>query len=155
MVVQAESAAEHVRKAQLQLPDCTALLTFEAALFSRRWSARELARLEDHSTAAPVVDGLRECLGFLDRIVNNDAPTPAALAQLKFQNMVCAAGKACPDEAIRWMQCIQSASSQGGIPAANALCRRERRRVERCAQRQASMLVSAALLRESAAGGPD
>lgn len=143
-------------KPQLQLPDCTALLTFEAALYSRLWNAREIDRLEENSTSAPVVDGLRECLGLLDRVVNNDAPTPAALSQLKFQNLVCIAGKACPDEAIKWMQCLQSASSRGGVPAANALCVRQRRRLERCVQRQASMLVSAALLREGiAAGGID
>ena len=142
-------------KANLQLPDCTARLQFEAALFSRRWSARELARLEENAPAVPLVEGMRECLGFLDRIVSGDAPNPAALAQLKMSNMLCVAGKACPDESIRWMQCIQAASSRGGVPAANALCARERRRLERCAQRQASMLVSAALLRDAIAGAPD
>jgi hypothetical protein len=134
---------------QMKLPDCTSLLTFEAALYQQRWSKRELARLEENTEASPVVDGVRECLGFLNRIVENDARTPQALAQLKFQNMVCVASKACPEEALRWISCIQSASRRGGIPAANALCDDHSRRLERCTHKQASLLVSAALLKDA------
>mmetsp|Transcript_13352 Transcript_13352/g.34248 ORF Transcript_13352/g.34248 Transcript_13352/m.34248 type:complete len:144 (-) Transcript_13352:243-674(-) len=140
---------------QLKVPDCTSLLAFQAALFSNRWTAREIARLEENSATGTLLDGCRECLGFLDRIIHADTRDPGKTQQLKFQHMFCVAGKVCPDEAIKWMQCIQMASSRGGASAANTTCAPEKRRLEKCTQRAASLLVTAAMLREGGGGRSD
>lgn len=133
---------------QLRLPDCSALLTFEAALYAGRWEARELSGLEENRVSAPMVDGVRECLPFLDRLATGEYASRADQAKLKFANLVCVASKACPDETIRWYQCVQSAAGGGsGVRGANVGCSTARKRLERCSQRASSMLVSAALLR--------
>mmetsp|Transcript_10169 Transcript_10169/g.26394 ORF Transcript_10169/g.26394 Transcript_10169/m.26394 type:complete len:142 (-) Transcript_10169:435-860(-) len=132
---------------ELRLPDCSALLSFEAALYAGRWEARELAGLEENRASAPLVDGVRECLPFLDRLATGENKR-ADQAKLKFANLVCVASKACPDETIRWYQCVQSAASTGaGVRGANVGCMNARKRLERCTQRASSLLVSAALLR--------
>mmetsp|Transcript_21029 Transcript_21029/g.56608 ORF Transcript_21029/g.56608 Transcript_21029/m.56608 type:complete len:145 (+) Transcript_21029:59-493(+) len=138
---------------QLKLPDCTALLTFEMALFTQRWSVRELEGLEQNPASAHLVEGIRECLPFLRRLQTGEAATPTEQANTKFGNMLCVGSKACPEEAARWYQCVQLAAARGGLPAANVECSPELKRLEKCGQRQASLLVSAALLRDDQLSG--
>lgn len=131
------------------------MLALEASLHSSTrggWTARELEAVESSPDTAPLLQGLRECLPYFDRVVRKDAPSNAELSKVKFTNFICVASKVCPDEAIRWYKCVQGVSARRGTGAANFHCSRERRRVERCTERVVSLMVSTAIVRDKSMG---
>ena len=131
-------------------PQPRSILLFQDQLSRGLYKQRHLEALIRDERAAPILYSVLECTKELGAGRRQAGDNRAALQKVGQKNMFCLCRNLCPDETKAWATCVRDAARalrQGkASPADGVDCAQQRRSLERCTERQSSLLLHTSLL---------
>ena len=133
---------------QLAMPDIRAVAVFQSHLEQGLWRSRHIQALAADPKSRDMFLAIIECTKGLHAARRTPDLTPPQLQKLSSRNTLCLCHSTCPAEAQVWMDCVRAAAKayKGNAPAPREDCNALRKELVRCTQRQASVLLTAAVV---------
>ena len=132
---------------QLAMPDVRHLQLFQAHLEQGHWRSRHIQALAMDDTTRDMFVSIIECTKELSKSRNGNL-SQKQMQKLSTRSMLCLCHSTCPEETQGWMRCMRGAAKafKENVPPPPDDCHAWRKTLERCTQRQATVLLRSALV---------
>jgi len=123
-------------------------------IITGEWQRRHLDAMVDDTRTRALLAGLLSCSTHLleqqqqQQWSNSHDERQLTQKKQSMRNMLCLCSSVCPDETEAWTVCVRKAAKaiRDQEPVSPESCEAYRVRLERCTQRQTSLLLRAALV---------